>query len=167
MLNKNEIATEYFRILNPIEHARTKEDAIKYKSEPYVIAADIYSHPNLMGRGGWTWYTGSASWYFVAGIKYILGLKKIGDYLEINPKIPQDWNNCHISLVLEDTTYLINIVRENKNSLEIKKYNDEGYRESLIEQNLIVYVDNEKNDSNKIKIKKDGKKHVIDVKSCN
>lgn len=67
-------ALEYFRMINPIEHARTKESANKYKVEPYVIAADIYGQGNLSGRGGWTWYTGSSSWIYTAGIKYILGL---------------------------------------------------------------------------------------------
>ena len=62
-------------MINPIEHARTKEMANKYKVEPYVVAADVYGQENLAGRGGWTWYTGSSSWMYEAGLKYILGLK--------------------------------------------------------------------------------------------
>ena len=58
-------------MINPIEHARTKEAANKYKVEPYVIAADVYGQANLAGRGGWTWYTGSSSWFYEAGLRYI------------------------------------------------------------------------------------------------
>ncbi len=64
-----------YRMINPIEHSRTKEAAIKYKVEPYVIPADIAGQRNLAGRGGWTWYTGSSSWMYETGIKYILGLR--------------------------------------------------------------------------------------------
>ena len=71
MLGFGEKATEFFRMINPIEHARTKDEAKKYKVEPYVIPADIYGG-ELAGRGGWTWYTGSSSWMYEAGIRYIL-----------------------------------------------------------------------------------------------
>lgn len=132
-------------MLNPIEHARTKEDAMKYKSEPYVIVADIYSHPNLIGRGGWSWYTGSASWYFLAGVKYIFGLEKTGEFLEINPHFPKEWKDCYIKYQIENTDYEIHIIRTNEN----KK---------------IVYFDNELVENGKIKINLDGRKHKIEVK---
>ena len=147
ILNKNEIAIEYFRMLNPIEHARTKEDTIKYKAEPYVIVADIYSHPNLIGRGGWSWYTGSASWYYVAGIRYILGLNKVGEYLEISPRLPQNWKNCYLTYNIEDTCYVINMERVSSN-----------------EKGVIIYGDNELLGTNRVKLQLDGKKHVIDIK---
>ncbi len=75
LLGFGDKALEIYRMINPIEHTRTKEASNKYKVEPYVIAADIYGQSNLAGRGGWTWYTGSSSWYYKAGIEYILGLK--------------------------------------------------------------------------------------------
>ena len=62
-------------MINPIEHARTKDEARKYKVEPYSIPADIYSAENLAGRGGWTWYTGSSSWFYKIGLENILGFK--------------------------------------------------------------------------------------------
>ena len=68
-------ACEYFNMINPINHTSSKELVEKYKVEPYVIAADIYSSDAFPGRGGWTWYTGSSSWYYIVGIEYILGLK--------------------------------------------------------------------------------------------
>ena len=91
MLQDGERAGEYFRILNPIEHARTKEVALKYKVEPYVVAADVYSNSRMLGRGGWTWYTGSSSWLYVAGLESILGIQKHQDYLQIHPCIPKEW----------------------------------------------------------------------------
>jgi cyclic beta-1,2-glucan synthetase len=84
-------AGEFYRMINPIEHARTKDAANKYKVEPYVIAADIYGASNLAGRGGWTWYTGSSSWFYKAGIEYILGLKIQNNVLKIEPCIPKEW----------------------------------------------------------------------------
>jgi len=147
ILGRNEIATEYFRMLNPIEHARTREDTMKYKSEPYVIVADIYSHPHLLGRGGWSWYTGSASWYFVAGIKYILGLNKKGDFLEIEPHFPKEWKKCYIKFQIENTEYLISMQQE----------------DSQLNRKMI-YLDNELIENTKIPIFLDGKKHKIDVK---
>ena len=74
-------------MINPIEHARTKEMANKYKVEPYVVAADVYGQENLAGRGGWTWYTGSSSWMYEAGLKYILGLKIENGELKIENAI--------------------------------------------------------------------------------
>jgi len=74
-LNQNLRANKYYKMINPIEHSNTNEKAILYKVEPYVIPADVYGASNLLGRGGWTWYTGSSSWFYMAGIEYILGLK--------------------------------------------------------------------------------------------
>lgn len=74
-LELNEKAMNYYKMINPIEHSNTNEKAILYKVEPYVIPADVYGASNLLGRGGWTWYTGSSSWFYMAGIEYILGLK--------------------------------------------------------------------------------------------
>ncbi len=78
LLHDNQIdkAYEYYQMINPINRSLTIDDIQKYKVEPYVIAADIYSNPNHAGRGGWTWYTGSASWAYKIGIEEILGFKK-------------------------------------------------------------------------------------------
>ena len=83
MLGFGDKATEFYRMVNPIEHSRTKDAAIKYKVEPFVIPADIYGAGNLAGRGGWTWYTGSSSWFIKAGLEYILGLHIKNNVLKI------------------------------------------------------------------------------------
>ncbi len=100
-------------MINPIEHSRTKEMSKKYKVEPYVIPADIYGASNLAGRGGWTWYTGSSSWYYKAGIEYILGLNVQNDILTIKPCIPKEWRTYSVRYKWKNTLY--NIIVENPN----------------------------------------------------
>ena len=78
-------------MLNPINHSRTPSEAQRYKVEPYVVAADIYSHPAHLGRGGWTWYTGAAGWMYRAGLESLLGLRRHGDALLLDPCIPRHW----------------------------------------------------------------------------
>lgn len=113
MLGFGDKATELYRMINPIEHARTKESSKKYKVEPYVIPADIYGAGNLAGRGGWTWYTGSASWYYKAGVEYLLGLKIEKGYLKIEPCIPKDWKEYKIKYQWKESMY--NIMVKNPN----------------------------------------------------
>ncbi|MBP5645689.1 MAG: hypothetical protein J6W95_07150, partial [Bacteroidales bacterium] len=82
-----------YSLINPIHRTQTLADVLKYKVEPYCIAADIYSNPQHPGRGGWTWYTGSASWAYKTGIENILGLRKHGDELVLDPRVPSEWNS--------------------------------------------------------------------------
>ncbi len=122
LLGFGDKALELYRMINPIEHSRTKEASQKYKVEPYVIAADIYGAGNLAGRGGWTWYTGSASWYYKAGIEDLLGLKIEKGYLKIEPCIPKEWKEYQIKYKWKDSIYNITIKNpENKNTFEQDK----------------------------------------------
>ena len=100
-------------MINPIEHTRTKEATIKYKQEPYVISADIYGANNLVGRGGWTWYTGSSSWFLNAGIENILGLKVEKGILKIEPCIPEKWEEYIIKYRYKTSIYNIKIRNPN------------------------------------------------------
>lgn len=104
---------EYYRMINPIEHSRTKETALKYKVEPFVIPADIYGAGNLAGRGGWTWYTGSSSWFYKAGLENILGLDIKNKVLRINPCIPKDWKEYSIRYRYKNSIYNINVKNYN------------------------------------------------------
>ena len=108
-------------MINPIEHSRTKDAVNKYKVEPYVIAADIYGQGNLVGRGGWTWYTGSSSWYYKAGIEYILGLKIENGYMTIDPCIPRDWKEYQIQYKWKDSIYHINVKNPNGKNRGVEK----------------------------------------------
>ena len=121
LLGFGDKATELYRMVNPIEHARTKEACNKYKVEPYVIPADIYGCNNLAGRGGWTWYTGSSSWYYKAGIEYILGLKIKNGYLSIEPRIPKDWKEYSIRYKWKNSVYNISVKNPNNKNSGVEK----------------------------------------------
>jgi cyclic beta-1,2-glucan glucanotransferase len=90
-LGSGDEAAELFHLLNPVNHARTPAAAARYKVEPYVVAADVYAHPAHGGRGGWTWYTGSAGWMYRLGLESILGLRRRGAFFEVAPCIPAEW----------------------------------------------------------------------------
>jgi len=84
-------AMELFHMINPINHTRTPEQIERYKAEPYAVAADVYAHPMHIGRGGWTWYTGSAGWMYQAAVQALLGLRRTGTTMRIDPCIPPTW----------------------------------------------------------------------------
>ena len=84
-------AAQLFSLLNPISHTGTRADVQRYKVEPYVVAADVYSVAPHAGRGGWTWYTGSASWMYRAGLEWILGFRVRAGKLLLSPCIPAHW----------------------------------------------------------------------------
>ncbi len=90
-LGDGDKAAELFSLLNPINHTKTRAGIHRYKVEPYVLAGDVYAQPSHLGRGGWTWYTGSAGWMYRAGIEGILGLRLRGAVLSIDPAIPRAW----------------------------------------------------------------------------
>jgi cyclic beta-1,2-glucan synthetase len=97
-LGQGDKAAALFSMLNPINHARTRTDMQRYKVEPYVVAADVYAAPAHVGRGGWTWYTGSAGWMQRAGVESIVGLRVEGDTLRLEPCIPSSWPRLEITL---------------------------------------------------------------------
>jgi cyclic beta-1,2-glucan synthetase len=90
-LGMGDEAMELFHLINPINHMRTADGVERYKAEPYVVAADVYAHPMHVGRGGWTWYTGSAGWMYQAAVQALLGLRRTGATMSINPCIPTVW----------------------------------------------------------------------------
>ena len=104
-------AFELFQLLNPLTHALTAKDVATYKVEPYVVAADVYTAEGHLGRGGWTWYTGSASWMYRVGLEAILGLQKRGEALEIRPCVPAAWPSFTITYRHGETTYEIAVER--------------------------------------------------------
>lgn len=121
MLGFGDKALELYRMINPIEHSRTKEASKKYKVEPYVIPADIYGTSNLAGRGGWTWYTGSSSWYYKAGIEFILGIKIEKGILRVEPCIPKDWKEFEVHYRWKNSIYHIMVRNPEGKNTEINK----------------------------------------------
>ena len=108
-LGSGDEAVELFHLLNPINHARTPADVARYMVEPYVVAADVYAHPAHAGRGGWTWYTGSAAWMYRAGLETILGISRRGETLELNPCIPFAWPGFSVVLRFGATRYEVTV----------------------------------------------------------
>jgi cyclic beta-1,2-glucan synthetase len=106
-LGEGDKAGELFSILNPINHASTRAGVHRYKVEPYVMAADVYAEPPHVGRGGWTWYTGSAGWMYQAGVEWILGFRLRGTSLRIDPCIPRAWPGYEIDFRYHSSRYEI------------------------------------------------------------
>jgi len=106
-LGDGDKASELFSLLNPINHASTRAGVYRYKVEPYVVAADVYAEPPHVGRGGWTWYTGSAGWMYRAGIEWILGFHLRGKRLYFDPCIPRAWRRFEISFLHHSSRYEI------------------------------------------------------------
>jgi len=100
---------ELLNMINPINHGRTPEEVKVYKAEPYVMAADVYGVDPHTGRGGWTWYTGSAGWMYQLILESFLGLKREGDWLGFEPCIPEDWKSFKINYRFKETNYHITL----------------------------------------------------------
>jgi cyclic beta-1,2-glucan synthetase len=109
-LGDGDKAAELFSILNPINHASTRAGIHRYKVEPYVAVADVYAEPPHVGRGGWTWYTGSAGWMYRAGVEWILGFRLRGSNLHFDPCIPRNWSGFEVSFRYHSSRYEIEVV---------------------------------------------------------
>jgi cyclic beta-1,2-glucan synthetase len=102
-------AFEIFRMLNPITRTNSRANVQRYKVEPYVVAGDVYSESPHAGRGGWTWYTGSAGWLYRAGLEWILGFRVRGRVLSIDPCIPQNWPGYSVEFRYHSAVYKIKV----------------------------------------------------------
>jgi cyclic beta-1,2-glucan synthetase len=110
-LGDGDRAMEIFDLLNPPNKTRTVDDVARYRAEPYVVAADVYSNPAHVGRGGWTWYTGSASWMYRVGIEELLGFTLRRGALHIDPCIPRHWPRYDVTVKTPEAEF--NVVVEN------------------------------------------------------
>ena len=108
-LGEGDKAYQLFTLLNPINHATTTEAAIRYRVEPYVVAADVYSVAPHVGRGGWTWYTGAAGWMYQAGMEGILGIRREASWLVIYPCLPASWPHFTTDITLAQSHYHIKV----------------------------------------------------------
>lgn len=108
-LGDGDKAFAWLQLLNPINHSRTLTESLRYKVEPYVLAADVYSAASQVGRGGWTWYTGAAGWLYRVCVEDILGLKRRGEKLLIDPCIPKKWREYTIAFSYGASLYSIKI----------------------------------------------------------
>jgi cellobiose phosphorylase len=107
-------AVELWNLINPVYHAATPAEVEHYKVEPYVVCADIYGAPPHTGRGGWTWYTGSAGWLYRVALEAILGIRPSGEALRVEPCIPGHWPGFEVAYRRGSATYRIRV--ENRTS---------------------------------------------------
>ena len=140
-------ALELFQYINPFTHAATKQAADVYKVEPYVVVADLYTAEGHLGRGGWTWYTGSASWMYRVGLEAILGFHKRGETLHIEPTIPRAWKEYTIEYRHASSSYRITVK------------NPDGVMRGRSE----VVLDGEKRADGGIPLVDDGATHDVEV----
>jgi cyclic beta-1,2-glucan synthetase len=108
-LGDGDTAARLFSYLNPVHHSRSRALIHTYKVEPYVVAADVYSQSPHTGRGGWTWYTGAAGWLYRVGLEWILGLRKRGDSLVIDPCVPAEWKGFEVVYRHREARYAITV----------------------------------------------------------
>jgi cellobiose phosphorylase len=135
---------ELLRMINPIRHAQTQHEAEVYKVEPYVMAADVYGVAPHIGRGGWTWYTGSAGWMYQLILESFLGLKREGDTLWIEPCMPAEWKSFTIHYRFGKATYHIRVFQTGQ---------DTG----------VITLDNQTVEGNRLVLKDDGRGHEVQV----
>ena len=147
MLGNGNKAWEYFELINPINHTRNVQECSKYKLEPYVVAADVYAAHPYSGRGGWSWYTGSASWLYKTGLENILGFKKNRDTLTIDPCISSKWAEYAIQYKYISTLY------------KIRVHNPEGVSKGVVR----ISLDGNAMEGNAIRLVDDGAVHDVVV----
>jgi cyclic beta-1,2-glucan synthetase len=130
-LGDGDKANELFSILNPINRASTRAGVHRYKVEPYVAAADVYAEYPHVGRGGWTWYTGSAGWMYRAGLEWLLGLRLRGATLHLDPCIPRAWRRYEITFRYHATRYEITVENPNGATRGISTIAVDGVTQSV------------------------------------
>lgn len=118
-LGRADEAYRCFSMLNPITHALDRDAAERYRVEPYVVAADVYSEAQRAGRGGWTWYTGSAGWLYRTAVEAILGIRRRGDRLIVRPALPDAWDGFRATLRQCGQEHEIAVRRESDGSCRI------------------------------------------------
>jgi len=138
---------ELLQMINPVNHGKTHEGMLTYKVEPYVIAADVYAVAEHAGRGGWTWYTGSAGWLYQLIIDAVIGLKRRADKLYFEPCLPEEWGNVTIRYKYKTSTYVIQMIQEKSGSEEIQ-----------------ILLDNELQEDHGIVLADDEREHHVTVK---
>jgi cyclic beta-1,2-glucan synthetase len=140
-MGATEKAADLFALLNPINHARTPDAVQRYKVEPYVVAADVYSMAPHVGRGGWTWYTGSAGWMYRAGVEGILGIRREAAFLVIDPCIPAAWPGFAATIKVGTTCYHVQVTAASPSRTGQFSAVLDGSRIERTEQHIRVALD--------------------------
>jgi cyclic beta-1,2-glucan synthetase len=125
-------------MLNPVNHARHAADVARYRAEPYVLAGDVYNHPAHRGRGGWSWYTGSAGWMYRAAVESMLGLRRSGATFAVDPCIPSAWPGCEVTWRFGGTRYDISTANPDRQCRGVLRATLDG---ALVDHLAIPLVD--------------------------
>ncbi len=148
-LEETQKAWELFSIINPINHGKTGKDISTYKVEPYVVAADVYANPQHIGRGGWTWYTGSAGWMYQLIVESLIGLKiEVNKLQFVSPCLPEGWKSFNLHYRYRETFFHIKIVVTG-NGRNIIKVISDGVEQ---ENKTIILVDDRREHSAEVEI---------------
>lgn len=140
-------AIELLDMINPLSHTDNSKKLNTYKGEPYVLAGDVYSHPQHMGRVGWSWYTGSASWFYRVVIENVIGLNLSGEKLSFNPCIPKKWNEFNIIYRWQETEYNITVKNPSHQSTGVSQV----ILDKIKQKNKVIHLTN------------NGKSHTVEV----
>jgi cellobiose phosphorylase len=151
LMGENDRAWELFGLLNPVHHGETPEQIATYKVEPYVVAADVYGVAPHTGRGGWTWYTGSAGWMYRLLIETLLGVNLEGDHLRLTPRLPKEWTTYKIHYRYRQTVYHITISRLATDAAEANQ----------------LFLDGEELAVKTVPLVDDRREHFVELKVCN
>ncbi|WP_124065422.1 hypothetical protein [Clostridium sp. E02] len=146
-LKDTEMAQKLFHLLNPIHVTQNKKDAIRYEKEPYVMTADISLSPPYTGRGGWSWYTGSAGWMYQGLLNWFLGIRKEGNELIIDPATPSSFGDYTVKYLYGSSVYEIRIESRKKGVLTTEE----------------ITVDDKRIQGNRVNLTDDGQTHKIIV----
>jgi cellobiose phosphorylase len=138
---------ELLQLINPVNHGNSRETISIYKTEPYVIAADVYGVKEHKSRGGWTWYTGSAGWMYQLILEWFIGMKRKGDQLAFYPCMPPEWPSVKIKYRYMDTTYRIEIIQSGTTAGSAPR----------------VVVDGRDEAGGMIQLQNDGKDHEVKI----
>jgi cyclic beta-1,2-glucan synthetase len=145
-LGRPDEALTLWQMLSPLSHGDTPGGVARYKVEPYVVAADVYGVPPHVGRGGWTWYTGSAAWLYRAALETLLGFTKRGDRLSFDPRVPAEWGAFEVEYRYGGSLYHCRVERA-------------GHGETGVG----VWLDGEQLPEGGVPLRDDGREHAVRV----
>jgi cellobiose phosphorylase len=147
-MGDTERAWELLRMINPVNHGSNPRDAALYKVEPYVVAADVYAVSPHIGRGGWTWYTGSSGWMYRLMVESLLGVSLAGDRLTLSPKLPADWPGFKLDYRYRRSVYSITVTAAAADFMLVDGVAQEG--------SVIVMQDDERTHQVELQVRRGG-----------
>lgn len=147
MIGNKKTALDLLTALNPICSTLKQSDSMKYAKEPYVISGDVYYAENFKGYAGWSWYTGAAGWMYQAIVSQLLGIKKAGDTLFIQPCVPAHFGDYTVKYRFGTSVYIIDVPNAEKNDYEVKS----------------MAIDGKEVKSSALKLMDDKKRHYVHV----